>query len=77
MLIDGTLHTHVSQKKTRGMLEELEKAHIYIARLNTVIMDLEERAREGRGEIECLTQQVEELNNFGARLAKLEKRISP
>lgn len=63
-------------ERSRGILEELEKAHIYIAQLNATIKQQAAAAREFQGEIGRLNQEVNDLKEMDARLAMLEKKLS-
>lgn len=59
-------------EKTGGMLNELEKAHIYIEQLNARIYDKENELNTMRIEFKDLKQML--VNDFELRLAKLEQK---
>ena len=59
-------------EKTGGMLNELEKAHIYIEQLNSRINNKEDELNSMKLQFENLEQKL--ISDFEQRLAKLEQK---
>jgi len=56
----------------RGILEELEKAHVYIAQLNDTVSEQQRVIRTKQKDIEQLRTRVQQLESLEQRLRKLE-----